>query len=127
MAGFLRRLRRPKEEAVEGEEVPSPPEPELTEEVAPEAEPEAEPEPEAEVAAPPESPAPPVQVTPPVAPAPPIPPPTTARSSPPPLPEADRNAARSSIAPRRTTTNCFLCGTEMDGPWCPKCRMAWTD
>ena len=47
--------------------------------------------------------------------------------SPPPLPEAD--AEQVPYAPRSRTTarHCFICGTEQDGPWCPTCRMVWTE
>jgi hypothetical protein len=125
MAGFLRRLRRPKETEDEAPEEAVPaPDAELPDEPIPPSEPEADAVPEAdpplavEERAEPGEPSPPEAATPPT---------RSTPSAPPPLPEADRDAARSSLAPRRNATKCFLCGTEMDGPWCPTCRMAWTD
>ncbi len=48
-------------------------------------------------------------------------------ASPPPLPEADREAARSSVARRRPQTQCFLCSSPLVGAWCPTCRMEWIE
>src|SRR5579871_4593673 len=127
MAGFFRRLRRPKEGEPEPEERSSV-EPDGAEELPVE---EAAPseefagvEPETPAApvpepAPTEAPIPSASSTPAA--------PATPSGPPPPLPEADRTAARGSLTPRRTSTRCFLCGTEMDGPWCPTCRIAWVD
>ena len=47
--------------------------------------------------------------------------------APPPLPEADPTAARSSLSRQRPGTLCFLCGSEMDGSYCPSCKMHWTE
>jgi hypothetical protein len=46
---------------------------------------------------------------------------------PPPLPEADRDAATSSLASHRPATKCFVCSTEMQGTFCPTCRMDWNE
>ncbi len=46
---------------------------------------------------------------------------------PPPLPEADRDAATSSLSRHRVATSCFLCGTEVQGTYCPTCRMDWNE
>ncbi|MCI4329135.1 MAG: hypothetical protein L3J86_06070 [Thermoplasmata archaeon] len=128
MAGFLRRLRRPKDADPEAEEEAAP---------EPTEEPELEPAPEGETYEAGDFPevgeaiADPDPVTPTMEPEEPATPEapafTPSGAPPPPLPEMDRNAARSSIAPRRSTTQCFLCGTELDGPWCPTCRMAWAE
>ena len=48
-------------------------------------------------------------------------------SSSPPLPEADREAAMSSLSRHRTGSNCFLCATPMQGSFCPTCRMDWNE
>jgi hypothetical protein len=45
----------------------------------------------------------------------------------PPLPEAEAGAGRSAHRPLTATTRCFLCGTEMNGSFCPTCRMTWND
>jgi hypothetical protein len=45
----------------------------------------------------------------------------------PPLPEAEAGAVRSAHRPLTATTRCFLCGTEMNGSFCPTCRMTWND
>ena len=142
MSGFFRRLRRPKEEVPEPEEEPSiapdgadelPVEPEPTSPMTPDTEPARDPAPEPVLEPAPPTPVPAPDPFPapavPSAPAPPTGPvvPATPVGPPPPLPEADRVAARSSLSPRRTSTKCFLCGTEMDGPWCPTCRIAWND
>jgi hypothetical protein len=47
--------------------------------------------------------------------------------APPPLPEPDVEGGQPPPRSRLQSSRCFLCGTEMDGPWCPKCRMAWND
>ncbi len=140
MAGFFRRLRRPKEGNPEPEEesslAPDGADELPVEEAPPEApgEPDPLPTPDPEAPAPPvpaPSPEPahaaavsvtsvPVAGSPPAAPA-------TPTGPPPPLPAADQAAARGSLSPRRTSTQCFLCGTELDGPWCPTCRIAWND
>jgi hypothetical protein len=113
MGGLFRRLRRAKEVAPEPS--PAPDEEEVS---GPPAVPESEP---SDVAPPEQSLVPETtEDAGPSAPEVPVGPP-------PPLPEADRDAARSSIARRRPQSTCFLCGTELDGPWCPTCRMAWSD
>lgn len=143
MAGFLRRLRRPKDaDSEEGPaEATEEPDPEPTEggdiyqagdlpprdEISPEEEPVLATGPIDSEPLEPESVAPyrPSESEP--IPSPPVPEFAGPSALPPPLPQADRNAARSSIAPRRTGSTCFLCGSEMDGPWCPSCRMAWAE
>jgi len=115
MAGLLRRLRRPKEA-----------EPEPEPEVAPVEDEAPEPAPAPEGPSSEEVPAEPVVLPEPAEPAVPAPPEGPV-GPPPPLPEADREAARSSIARRRPQSKCFLCGSDLDGPWCPTCRMAWSD
>jgi hypothetical protein len=50
-----------------------------------------------------------------------------AESAPPPLPEADPAAALTSMSRQRPGTLCFLCGSEMDGSYCPSCKMHWTE
>jgi hypothetical protein len=138
MSGFFRRLRRPKEEPEPEEESALAPDgaDQLPEEssVEPEGPAAPEPGPDAPVAPDP-PPAPSVPdvgpEVPPIPPSSPVPAPEPSRPSPvpppPPLPEADRIAARGSLTPRRTSTQCFVCGTELDGPWCPTCRIAWND
>lgn len=133
MGGLFRRLRKPKEAA------PTPEvEPEDESSVAPDpdegaavgSEPDLPP-PEAEAV--PTAPAPVSSSEPLAAPAPaapevvPTPAAPAPRIAPPPLPAEDRTAARSSLSPRRTSSSCFVCGTAMDGPWCPTCRIAWVD
>jgi hypothetical protein len=134
MSGFFRRLRRPKEEEPEPEEESSlSPDgaDELPVEDGPSSpEPPAAPDPggppvlgeDRVVTAGAEPPAELPLETPAITPPPPAP-----IGPPPPLPEPDRSAARSSLTPRRTSSRCFLCGTELDGPWCPTCRIAWND
>jgi hypothetical protein len=48
-------------------------------------------------------------------------------AAPPPLPEADPTAAVTSLSRQRPGTLCFLCGSEMDGTYCPSCKMHWTE
>ena len=48
-------------------------------------------------------------------------------AAPPPLPEADREAAMGSLTRHRPGTKCFLCGAEMQGTFCPTCRMDWNE
>lgn len=46
---------------------------------------------------------------------------------PPALPDADREAERSSSLPLGPLVRCFLCGTELSGAYCPTCRMTWKE
>lgn len=136
MAGLLRRLRRPKDAPAPDDEpgaeepvddasptVPSSPEPGEPAGDAP-ADRAAGAAPGASPSAPPAAPA--VARTPaPAEPAPAVPLPS---GPPPPLPREPEGGA----SPRlpggpRAFRSCFLCGTAMDGPWCPKCRMVWND
>ncbi|MCI4360698.1 MAG: hypothetical protein L3J91_03270 [Thermoplasmata archaeon] len=55
------------------------------------------------------------------------PPPGQPAAPPPPLPEADREAATSSLSHHRATATCFVCGTLMQGTYCPTCRMDWNE
>lgn len=48
-------------------------------------------------------------------------------SAPPPLPEAEAGSGRNVHRPLSAPTRCFLCGTEMNGSFCPTCRMSWND
>jgi|HubBroStandDraft_4_1064222.scaffolds.fasta_scaffold585170_1 hypothetical protein len=45
----------------------------------------------------------------------------------PPLPEADAGSGRPVHRPLSPPTRCFLCGTEMNGAYCPTCRMNWNE
>jgi hypothetical protein len=178
MSGFLRRLRRTKEEeptepdasAPEETEAPAESEGEATEsEPTSDGEPEPATTPRASRGPPPRRPPPPVRThtARPSAPAPPEPaeipidevasiPPEVAIPEaatpeaietdvtpellaptppvvdapialPPPLPEADRDAAMSSLSRHRPGSACFLCGTSMQGTFCPTCRMDWNE
>lgn len=47
---------------------------------------------------------------------------------PPPLPLPAEGPASTEVAGGPGTFHsCFLCGSAMDGPWCPTCRMVWND
>jgi hypothetical protein len=47
---------------------------------------------------------------------------------PPPLPRPseDLGSAVPGAGPGRYA-RCFVCGSKLDGPWCPTCRMVWND
>jgi hypothetical protein len=139
MVDLFRRLRRDKS-ADEPEEEPTPPA--ETENKRPplsppppetKARPVQRPNPETRPPAPDRPPAKPltprpVAVKPPVAATAPVRPVApTDHGPPPPLPEPDLEGSMPPQRPRAPSSRCFLCGTDMDGPWCPKCRMAWND
>ncbi|HZY69486.1 MAG TPA: hypothetical protein VFF67_00715 [Thermoplasmata archaeon] len=46
---------------------------------------------------------------------------------PPPLPQADAAAIPPSIRSQGPLQQCFLCGAEMQGAFCPTCRMIWRE
>ena len=46
---------------------------------------------------------------------------------PPPLPEAEAGASPPTLRIRTPSARCFICGSDMDGTWCPKCRMVWNE
>jgi hypothetical protein len=56
----------------------------------------------------------------------PTPPPGTL-SAPPPLPSVDEDADRAPHRPLAAPSRCFLCGTELNGSFCPTCRMTWNE
>ncbi len=133
MAGLFRRLWRDKSSKPAEEEEPEP-------EAAPEAPAEeywdpgsTEGEVGADAPAGPEGPAPeeaPPGVEPEPAPAVDSPPvPVRVPSGPPPplpLPAEEAGATTVPTGPGRYA-RCFLCGSRLDGPWCPTCRMVWND
>jgi hypothetical protein len=61
------------------------------------------------------------------APSPGVPDPIGPGGAPPPLPQADPEPRGGARTDHGTYVRCFLCGTAMDGPWCPTCRMVWND
>src|SRR5580698_5370790 len=48
-------------------------------------------------------------------------------SAPPPLPEAEAGSGRNVHRHLSASSRCFLCGTEMNGSFCPTCRMSWNE
>jgi hypothetical protein len=62
-----------------------------------------------------------------VAPDPGLSPPPTTVSAPPPLPSVDEDADRAPHRPLAAPSRCFLCGTELNGSYCPTCRMTWNE
>jgi len=121
MAGLFRRFRKEKSTETAGEDPIAPEEPSSTE--LPDR-----PEPGAtEPAAEPVVQAPPVKPTAP--PSRPAPSPAAEESRPPPplpLPASDGSDNRLRGGPG-AFARCFLCGSRLDGPWCPTCRMVWND
>lgn len=47
-------------------------------------------------------------------------------AGPPPLP-APSAAAPASLQPRPDYSECFVCGSNLEGKTCPKCRMTWIE
>lgn len=127
MAGLFRRFRRPKDAAPEEgagvEEAPAEGSDLVpAEEVAPTGAPDvAAPVPEAAAVAPAPASASSAAGPEPAA--------TSVTSGPPPpLPKPDESGAGRSVpGGPGTYRSCFLCGSAMDGPWCPTCRMVWND
>lgn len=140
MAGFLRRLRRGKAPVASETEEPAPDEETAYPDFPADEEP-GEEVPVDEPSVPEPEPAPPVSrikpVTEPSAIASEASSASTAAMAPmapmetgppPPLPKAEEGASSRAVAGGPGAFHsCFLCGTPMDGPWCPTCRMVWND
>jgi hypothetical protein len=122
MAGLFRRFRKDKGTAAPDDE-PAPSEtPEPSEDpgdAAPEpVEPASEATPIAPAAPAEPLPAPPVAAPVPMSPS---------DRPPPPLPQPAEGGDARVVGGPGAFSRCFLCGSRMDGPWCPTCRMVWND
>ncbi|MGA7924081.1 MAG: hypothetical protein WCA77_08910 [Thermoplasmata archaeon] len=49
------------------------------------------------------------------------------RSEPPPALPRGVDAKPNAASAPMNTLRCFICGTEMQGSWCPTCQMSWKD